>query len=135
MKHYNRALDCITLAMAYAAKGQVTASARMFTKAMAQPDVKRGIEVLEFSNKQAYAKVEAAAKKRVAASKKVTAGDDIDMGDEEDLSALIGDDVEDDTEEDMGEAEEAAVDEDMEEADDFDGAEFAKVLAGMQKRK
>lgn len=149
MKKYNRALDCVTLAMAFAAKGKVVESAKMFTKAMAQPDVKRAIATLEASNQQAFAieasaqKTETEAKQRlsatakkpkVTAAKKVTAGDDIDMGDDEDLDALLGDDM---PEEDEGEMAEAAVDEDeMDEEDDegdFDGAEFAKVLAGMTK--
>ena len=127
MRTYNRSLDCITLAMAYAAKGNVTASAKMFNQAMQQPDVKRAIATLEASNKQAF--------KATASAKKIKANDDIDMGDEEDLDALVGDNVDEDFAED--EVEEAAFDEDDEEDDEeeFDGAEFAKVLASLTKPK
>jgi hypothetical protein len=124
--------------MAFAAKGQVTAAAKMFTKAMAQPDVKRAIATLEASGAQAFATVQASAKtKKVAASKKVTAGDDLDMGDEDDLEALVGADameMDDDMDDDMDDSvEETADADDMEEPDDFDGAEFAKVMASLQK--
>lgn len=133
MKHYNRALDRMTLAMAYAVKGESTKAAKMFASAIKEPDVKRAIATLEASNSSAFAVVQAAAKKKVAASKKVTAGDDLDMGDEEDLDALIGDDAPAEEVEEE-EVEEAAFDEDEDEEDEgFDDAEFAKVLASMTK--
>lgn len=131
MKTYNRSLDCVTLAMAFALKGETVKAAAMFHQATKQPDAKRGIAVLEASNKAAYA-----ATAKVQASRKVTAGDDLDIGEDEDLDALI-----DDASGDVGEVEEevevdSAMDEDEddeEEEDQFDGAEFAKVLAGMVK--
>lgn len=131
MKTYNRALDCMTLALAFSMKGDTKNAAVMFTQASKQSDAKRALAVLEASNKAAYA----ATAKVQAAARKVTAGDDLDIGEQEDLDALLNDDGGD-----VGEAEEQVEvdspedeeDEEDEEAE-FDGAEFAKVLAKLAK--
>lgn len=133
MRTYNRALDCMTLALAFSMKGDTKNAAIMFTQASKQPDAKRGLAVLEASNKAAYA----ATAKVQAAARKVTAGDDLDIGEQEDLDALLNDDggdvgeAEEQVEVDSPEGEED--EEDDEEEAEFDGAEFAKVLAKLAK--
>lgn len=115
MNKYNRSLDHVLLAMACAHKGQTAKAAKLFAKAIQQPDAVRAMAILEASNA-------AARKTEASANKKVKASDDLDMGEDEDIDSLIED-----------EPEEASMDD--EDDEDFDDSEFASVLASMTKRK
>ncbi len=134
MKVYNRSLDYITLAMAKGRQGDVVQAAKLFAKAIQEPDAVRAVAILEASNRQAFtaAKVQAKAQVKaavaVAASKRLKANEEFDLGDQDDVEGLAGDE---DT------VIESAADEDEddgEDGDDFD-AQFASVLAGMSKAK
>lgn len=127
MKVYNRSLDYITLAMATGRRGDPVAAAKLFAKAIQEPDCVRAVAILEASNKQAFTAAKVQAKTAVAASKRLKANEEFDMGEDADLEGLAGDDE--------TVVESAAEDEDdEEEGDDFD-AQFANVLASMTKAK
>ncbi len=125
MKVYNRSLDYVALAMATARGGDAAKAAKLFAKAIQEPDAVRAVAILEASNKQAFtaAKVEAKAAKTVAA-KRLKANEEFDMGDDEDLDDLAG-----------GEVDAATEDEDEEDEDEGFDAEFAKVLSSMTKAR
>lgn len=57
---YNRALDCIALAMqAYTRDKDEVLAARLFAKAMAQPDAQGAMDTIEASNRYAFAQLQA----------------------------------------------------------------------------
>jgi hypothetical protein len=142
MKNYNRALDCLALAAAQMLKGRPTAAGALLVKASKMPDAVEAINIIEASNKEAYAraKVTAAAKKqtKVKAAEEEAEDDAIkgltgldDLDEEEDME------VESAMDADVGECEpgeeldEAITQEDSE----IDAQVLAKVLAAMMKPK
>lgn len=65
MLKYNRALDCLALAaQAMHRDGDEILAARLFAKAMKQPDIQAAINVIEATNRHAFAQLEAAAKRK-----------------------------------------------------------------------
>lgn len=126
MKQYNRALDFTALSLNELRKGNHVLSAKLLAKAAAEPDFVKAIQILEASNKQAFA-LEAQA--RVTAKKKVKADlEDMDDGDIEDA----------DDEEIVAESEnpldEIVEDEDEDGEDGDPAAAMASVLAKMVRR-
>ncbi len=159
MKHYNRSLDYVALAMAHGRNGNVEKAAKLFAKAIAAPDAVRAVAILETSNKMAFAKVQAAAKKETAAAAKAAPAKEVkaaakapvtakakptkveaefDMGEDDDIDDLVADDEEDDGEDDAPEDDsDDEVDagaEDDEDEETFD-EQFAAVLSSLQKPK
>ena len=60
MLKYNRALDCMALAaQAFQRDGDEVLAARLFAKAMKQPDVQAAINTIEATNRHAFAQLEA----------------------------------------------------------------------------
>lgn len=139
MKTYNRSLDFVVLAMAQGRKGNTTMAAKLFAKAIAEPDCVRAVAILEASNKQAYAVQAAASKaKKVEAAKRVQASDEFDVGDDTDLEDLVtsdemGDDAGDEGDDVEGLDEEVEASEEDEDDEGFD-EQFASVLASMKKK-
>jgi len=131
MKQYSKSLDFVTLALASGRKGNMAMAAKLFAKAIAAPDSRYALHVLEASNKQAFQKMEAA---RIAAAKKAVRASDEeedDMGSDEDMEDLVGggEDEEGETEEVMSGLDEEGEDEEEE----FDHDAFAATLTAMTK--
>lgn len=114
MKKYNRALDFTALALNELSKGKPTLAARLLAKAVASPDCKSAIGILEASNRAAFA---------VTAGRRVRASDDMDMDDDMEGNPL-------------DEVEGGMDDEDMDMGDDMgdDTATMASVLSSMTRR-
>ena len=76
MLKYNRALDCLALAaQAMHRDDDEILAARLFAKAMKQPDIQAAINTIEATNRVAFAQLEAsnkAAKEATPATKPVT---------------------------------------------------------------
>jgi len=69
---YNRTLDCVALAIqAFTRDGDEVLAARLFAKAMAQPDVQAAMDTIEASNRYAFSQLQASR----AAATKTEAGD------------------------------------------------------------
>lgn len=144
MKQHNRALDFVTLALASMRNGDTKSAVKAFVKAANQPDTVAAIRILETSNAQAFelqakARVEAkavATKAVTAAPKvKVKANDEFDLGD--DVGSVLDDEDEveeiEAAEDDLESDEDS--DEDVVEEDEGDvEAEFAAVLASMNRK-
>jgi hypothetical protein len=134
MKTYNRALDCLAIAVDQYAKGRVVTAAAAFAKAMTQPDVKQALGILEASNKQAF---EAKAKTQASAKPKLTVEAKAEILQ---LANLFGDNPELNASAIVAEAEPEGEppmveDEAVEEEDKEDkGNPFAAALASLQKQ-
>jgi len=137
MKTYNRALDYIAIAMDQHAKGRVQTAALAFTKAMAAPDVKQALGILEASNKQAF---EAKAKARAEASAKAKTSVEA-KAEVLQLAKLFGDNPELNASAIVAELEpegepETVEDEAIEEqVEEESGDAFARALASLKKAK
>lgn len=158
MKKYNRSLDYTAMALAYAANGQHVNAAKALSKAVRASDCQEAVKILEASNQQAFDRTIGASAKKVASKQtafaksatKVKAatrvkafdlGDDadavLDSDDMEDSDIVEGsddadlDDVIDEDEDDEGEVDAGADCDD--EDDEIDNAEFAKVLATLER--
>ena len=158
---YNHSLDYAVLALQAASKGRTELAAKLFTKAVAHPDLESAMRIIEASNAKAF-EVEAASKKaeikKVEAKKEVkkveakpaakrikaseegmeeTVLEDAD-GAEDALGADLVTDLttEPEVEDEVGEEETLAGDFDELEdvaGDDDTADEFAAVLASMRK--
>lgn len=153
MLKYNRALDCLALAaQAFTRNGDEVLAARLFAKAMSQPDVEAAINTIEATNRVAFARLEAArteakakktqaakapvpltqkktAAKRVQAAEEMGEESEFPVADEEHVEADFDadplEDVEEEGEEPEEEHEEPVV----------AGRRMAEVLSKMKSRR
>ncbi len=133
---YNKALDCVALALAALRKDKPKLAAKLLAKAGSQSDVVAGIKILEASNAAAFekaqkkvqSKVKANAKSRLQANEEEGEEDPLDEVDA-DLETL--DEPADDAGFDDGSAEAAVEDESCEEPGAAE--QMAKVLSSMKK--
>lgn len=131
---YNKALDCVALALAALRKDKPKLAAKLLAKAGSQSDVVAGIKILEASNAAAFEKAQkkvqskANAKSRLQANEEEGEEDPLDEVDA-DLETL--DEPADDAGFDDGSAEAAVEDESCEEPGAAE--QMAKVLSSMKK--
>lgn len=151
LAQYNRALDCVALAMELATQGRTAVAARAFFQAVKDPSVTAAIRTLDATNAYGLQAMTAAARLKAEADE--AASDD--MSDEEIDRLLNGDDVDADTEDGFDdptdgleslEDQEDEPEEILEEADmvedevvedtmDDETSEFASVIARLTKVK
>ena len=104
---YNRALDCLVLALEAAAKGKADAAARHLAAAAKEPSAAKAVRILEASNARAHALT--AKRKRVSAS---------DMDDLNEYPLLAEDELLDEYEVDAEFDEDEEVDAEFDEEDE-----------------
>lgn len=135
MKQYNRALDYTVLALSELTKGNGVLAAKLMASAVAQPDIDRAIDILEASNKQAFALQAKVAKQRLTAADEFPFAEEVEGGAEDDLvsDAMDGDPLDEIEEEDGDDQLEADADEDYFE-EEAPAMAMAKVLSSMTRR-
>jgi hypothetical protein len=127
MKQYNRALDYTVLALSELTKGNGVLAAKLMASAVAQPDITQAINILEASNKQAFALQAKVAKQRLTAADEFPFADEVDGGAEDEMEGDPLDEIED-------EEVEAEFEEDELDVEEAPAMAMAKVLSSMVRR-